>query len=395
VNANILLAFTSLGLSSGILFHASARDIAFRQLNRVIWYSGLFQLALVVLLETIHHSLYGKFWIWPTSRQIEGLMGVVFFLAISLAEKYYALYNGYHRFHIYNLITVIFSALLALLCGIIFVWGIYAEPATVIMVAIGVQALQTICIWAVFRWRRISLEGSSGREAIDSRFFRYSLYAFLSNALHFLVTRVDFWFLQYYQGEEQVGLYALASRIGQLFLVLPALVAGVILPSIAADPGARVPFERLFRGINTINILIMALLGVAAFLVVPLIFGLEFEGSVFPLLILLPGIFSLAGQTLMAAYFAAKGRPSVNTLSSFLTLLLVLILDLWLIPTKGAEGAAIASTIAYSLGFLFSYWKYCLSEKYPPGAILASLEDVAGIRTLIRSLNKSGENLWR
>jgi O-antigen/teichoic acid export membrane protein len=389
VNANLLLVFSSLGIPAGILYHASAKDLSLSRMEKIIWVSTMIQLALALVLETLYHGISGTFWIWPSTGSLAGIFGIVFFLSIVITEKYYALYNGFHRFPLYNLIILIFAVLLF----IVLIVQTQSVPATsavnsIIITYIVVQVLQTIFLVAIFHRKKIGRLTIADSAGVQRKFFTYSFYAFLANALYFLVTRVDFWILNYFKGESELGLYALSSRIGQMFLVLPTLFAGVVLPSITAKKIGADKLESMFRILNSLNLLFMFALALIASWLLIFMFGEEFRGSVMPLVLLLPGIFFLSAQTLLAAYFAAVGAPSVNLYSTILSLAIVLVLDFLLIPMHGATGAAAASTIAYFAGCLYTYRMYIAKEKYPWSQLLMNSTDREYMNRLLEQILK-------
>lgn len=383
VNANILLIFTSLGIPAGILYHASARDMPLRNMERIIWVSTLIQFMLILAFESVFHWLQGGFWIWPSGWMLAGAAGIAFFLAIVTTEKYYALYNGFQHFHLYNLVALIFSVLLT---GLLLLLGLgpwRVSSDLVILAYILVTVVQAMALWVIFKRRKIGRVTIAQGDEVLRKFFNYSLYAYLANALHFLVTRVDFWILHYFRGVDELGWYALAARIAQMFLVLPALLAGIIMPSVTASRLSADSLGKIFRILNTLNlILIIMLLSVSTWLI-PLLFGAAFNGTVMPLLYLLPGVLFLSAQTLLASYFAGKGRPVVNLYSTMAALVIVLALDLWMIPVWGASGAAIASSIAYAVGCLYTYYRYVKEAHYPWNAVLVNQGDRVEMAAII------------
>ncbi|HLO82946.1 MAG TPA: polysaccharide biosynthesis C-terminal domain-containing protein [Chitinophagaceae bacterium] len=384
VNANLLLVFSSMGIPAGILYHASAKDLSLSRMGKIIWFSSLLQLILSLLIELIHHGVTGTYWIWPSPDRWAGIFGIVFFLAIVITEKYYALYNGFNRFPLYNLVVLIFSILLFLVLGFLIRSGAGTSTvSTVILTYIAVQLIQAVFLVVLFKQKKIGQLTIADTAGIHKKFFTYSVYAFLANALFFLVTRVDFWILNYFKGETELGIYALSSRIGQMFLVFPALFAGVILPSITAKKLSGEKLQSMFRILNSLNLISMFILALVASWLFPFMFGEEFRASVLPLVILLPGIFFLSAQTLLAAYFAGIGKPATNLYSTMISLAIVLILDFILIPVYGAIGASLASTIAYAAGCIYTYSMYIGKENYPWARLLMNNADKHDLKRLL------------
>jgi O-antigen/teichoic acid export membrane protein len=81
---------------------------------------------------------------------------------------------------------------------------------------------------------------------------------------------------------------------------------------------------------------------------VPLIYGPAFEGSVAPLLILLPGIVALSCGRIAMADLIRRNMLERAAAISVAVMLLNVALNLGLIPSFGAIGAATASLISYT-----------------------------------------------
>jgi O-antigen/teichoic acid export membrane protein len=73
--------------------------------------------------------------------------------------------------------------------------------------------------------------------------FRYSVMAFLGNIIFFLLYRIDYWFVERYCTPGQLGNYIQVSKLGQLFFVLPTILAAVIFPLTAG--GQRAGINRI------------------------------------------------------------------------------------------------------------------------------------------------------
>jgi O-antigen/teichoic acid export membrane protein len=93
------------------------------------------------------------------------------------------------------------------------------------------------------------------------------------------------------------------------------------------------------------------------------VYGEKFLGSIAPLRILLLGIVVFSVQKVLANYFIGQGRAKWFLRATLLSMAVNVGLNLWLIPLPGwgIKGAALASTISYTLstlilGVLFVRW---------------------------------------
>src|SRR5207237_2560088 len=94
-------------------------------------------------------------------------------------------------------------------------------------------------------------------------------------------------------------------------------------------------------------------LWVACGFIVPAFYGAAFDGAVTPARIILVGLAleGVAGVT--TAFLYGVGRPGLNSFAMAAGLVATVVLDLLLIPSFDATGAAIASAVAYMLSTLF------------------------------------------
>ena len=83
---------------------------------------------------------------------------------------------------------------------------------------------------------------------------------------------------------------------------------------------------------------------------VPLAFGSEFLPSVRPLLFILPGILSMTIFMILNSDLTGRGKAKITLFVFLGSLLINVTLNLILIPKFAAEGAALSSTISYSVG---------------------------------------------
>jgi len=88
------------------------------------------------------------------------------------------------------------------------------------------------------------------------------------------------------------------------------------------------------------------------------VFGESFNKMQLPMLILIPGIFSLSLLALLSAYFAGKGKIKVNLYAAIIGLIVMITGDFIFVPRYGILGAAIVSTVSYMVNTGFSMWHF-------------------------------------
>jgi O-antigen/teichoic acid export membrane protein len=89
-------------------------------------------------------------------------------------------------------------------------------------------------------------------------------------------------------------------------------------------------------------------IGVGSSLFLPLVFGERFRPSVAIVWLLLPGTVALSLGRVAASDLSGRGKSGYSSVFSVNALVVTVVLDLLLIPRIGINGAAIASSVAYS-----------------------------------------------
>ncbi len=188
------------------------------------------------------------------------------------------------------------------------------------------------------------------------KLFRFSLVALVANIAFFLVYRVDYWWVKKYCTPDELGNYIQVSKLGQMILVFPGLLAGAVFPGTALGKGERMPdhmarMSRIGLALFLSFFVLTALWGRRFF---PFLFGRSFDKMYLPFLVILPGIFFLSLLSLLSAWFGGLKRPGVNAASALAGLLVIITGDLLFIPRFGITAAAAASTAGYFTCLLWS-----------------------------------------
>ena len=172
-----------------------------------------------------------------------------------------------------------------------------------------------------------------------------------SSSLSAVNFRLDHLILGVLVGPRELGLYSVAVAYFEALFFLPMALAFVLRPyqvrSTAAEAHRRV--ARVFRIATIVTIPLVVVLAIAAPLLCVTIFGEEFRGSVLPLQLLAPGALGIVALKLMGNTLVAQRRPLLETAAIGMAFLATVVLDFLLIPRYGAVGAALASTLAYTV----------------------------------------------
>ncbi|WP_198675945.1 oligosaccharide flippase family protein [Kribbella monticola] len=204
-------------------------------------------------------------------------------------------------------------------------------------------------------WRRFGLaaggQGWFGRpdRALGGRIASYGLRGQVGGLITLLNLRLDFAILGAMAGPAVLGSYAVASKYAELLRLPGNALTWVFYPRLAklGQREAAASARRMIRP-TLIGILLAAIpVALLTSPVMRLLYGASFGPAVTPARVLLAGMLLAGASGVASAYLYGRGTPGLNSLVLGFGLLVTVVLDVLLIPSHGALGAAIASTAAY------------------------------------------------
>lgn len=181
------------------------------------------------------------------------------------------------------------------------------------------------------------------------KLLRYSLTAFIANVIFFLVYRIDYWFVKSFCSPEDLGNYVQVSKLGQVLITIPSILASAVFSLTAGGQKAEVNedlqvLSRVLLLSSGLFCLSLALTGKWLF---PFVFGASFNRMYLPFLLLTPGILSISALYPLTAYYSGKNMMRVNIAGSLIGLLFIIAFDFILIPRFGIKAAALISSLGY------------------------------------------------
>ena len=164
--------------------------------------------------------------------------------------------------------------------------------------------------------------------------------------------RLDQWLLGAISGSRELGLYSVAVAWAEALFYLPTALAAVQRPDLvrATRDEAGRQAALVFRTSALLTLVLAAALVVAAPVLCVWTFGEEFRGSIDDLRVLAFGGVGIVALKLLGGALTAQSRPLLATAAIGVGFVSTVVLDLLLIPGHGGLGAAVASSISYSLG---------------------------------------------
>jgi O-antigen/teichoic acid export membrane protein len=179
--------------------------------------------------------------------------------------------------------------------------------------------------------------------------------------------RLDLFIIPAFLSASSIGLYSVATNVSWIVVTIAGAISVIVLPAAARrdrDAGNRLVIASLHVTLLLGATMAIAI-GVAADVLLPLIYGSGFDGSALPLRLLLPGAVLYAGAGILWSGLYASNRPFTAVLTQVPGLVVTVAGLLIFLPSYGIDAAAIISTVAYTLVFLTALLLYRRAAAIP------------------------------
>jgi O-antigen/teichoic acid export membrane protein len=350
---SFILLFTSFSIESGITYFAASEKIG---LNKLFGFAVFWSLIVGVIIFLLL-SFFIKVNYAGIDEQLLFISSITFICGNLLTAYCTGIFYAKNNFLLPNLVSIIITATLIIILpyhGRSIVEGI--NDNNYFYLYFGSFLLQGIClaVLILLKYVRIKRQWFLSAEEFWS-LFRYCMTAYLANIIFFLLYRIDYWFVEKYCTPVQLGNYIQVSKLGQMFFILPTILASVVFPLTAGGQREKVNglLTMLSRTILWLYAVVCGLLLLTGKWLFPFIFGNDFTGMYQPFALLIPGILSLSGLFTLTAYYAGKNKMKVNITGSLLALVVIIAGDSIFIPAYGINAAALISSFGYIIYQLY------------------------------------------
>src|SRR5574341_115249 len=206
---------------------------------------------------------------------------------------------------------------------------------------------------AIYLGRLGSDKKGSRRTQPDAQLLKamvtYGIKFYVSIMAGAIIFRADLLIVNRFRGTAEAGVYGVASQFSFLLLMLPGVIATLLFPRVAASQDERAEFAVQVTRHTTLVMFVTCLGAAVLAFLLPVIYGARFTDATVQLLILLPGIFFMGLESVLVQHFTGTGLPVAIPLFWVITLAFNIGLNLIVVPSFGARGAAAISTLSYAL----------------------------------------------
>jgi O-antigen/teichoic acid export membrane protein len=292
-----------------------------------------------------------------------------------IADYWGAILRGMNRIFLLNVVEV-GRKLVSLTLIVAFVGWLQLDVAGAVwadsVVNVGMVIFMLTLLTYVGVWGKPSFD-----KALWKSTSRFAFPAYFCSILGYLNYRIDQFIVAALLAPEQLGFYVIAIDLAERLWILTGAVANALLPHLTNTrerdltlPAVLSRHVLLWTG--------MACLLVFAFadILVRNLYSTEFSEVVAPLRWILPGIFTFVlGKILMAELVARKKMYAILRLMVVGTTVNI-VGNLVMVPRMGIAGAALASSISYSLVSFIATWYYLRETSVPWTTLLPRWSDL-------------------
>jgi O-antigen/teichoic acid export membrane protein len=351
---NMLAIFFNLGIGPASVYYVGKKQIDLDSLFKTNVISGLglsvvaYSVGLVVVLF-FSDQLFSSI---PSTVLLTVLL-VLPFLFMKLLLQ--AIFQGTQDFKAFNAIILIGQGTTLVL---VFIFLIILDAGLIeaLISFVAGQVMTVITVIFLLK-KRLSIKFKAGK--FNPIYFKksltYGIKAHFSNILAFVNYRADIFMISFFLSPAAVGFYAIAVNIAERLWVVSQAISSVLLPRISSSNDEQDKnniTSTISRNVFTASIIGGFIFFLISDLFIKLFFGNAYEDSSIVLKLLLPGIILGSMARILSNDFAGRGKPEINLYTSIFTVIANISLNILLIPLYGINGAAIATSITYSINWL-------------------------------------------
>lgn len=220
------------------------------------------------------------------------------------------------------------------------------------------------------------------------RILKIGVVAHFATIATFLSSKIDVIIVNGFLGNEEAGIYFLASTIVGIMNIIPMSIQCVLYHKISNDNINN--FKETVLKISKITFLFMVIVGLLLLLfssfIVLMLGGNKFFNAVYLIRILIPGIVFLSLPVILSSMWNIIGIFKYLNYLSVISIISLISLNFIFIPILGSKGAALSNSLNYFICFLIHLYfiKKFLKIDNIFKIFLINKEDVLFLKSLFR-----------
>ena len=346
---NVLLLFIYLGMDNAYIREYHEAKDKKELLTNCISLPMAFD-AIVLLLSPIYAARLSDWMFGETHK------GIIFLFALSLlfmtiTRFIYLEIRMQERAVLYSVLHIV-SKLIILILTIVYIALVRRDFLTIIYANLIGQIVFDIILVVLF-WNTVAIkiECISLNRIIN--LLKYGLPLAGVAIVGYLLNSIDTFFLKSLSTYEEIGFYAIASKITGFLSVIQSAFGTFWIPTSYRWYSEGKPIEK-YEQAGRLLALLMSLIFVGILLLrdlIPIVISKDYKNAlpIIPFLLFYPIMYTLGITTELGIQF--KKKTNYSLVISIIALFVNAILNYILIPILGGRGAAITTGISYILFF--------------------------------------------
>ncbi len=388
VAVGTLVQLASLGLPSANTYFIAQdpRHLGSAAINSLIFalFVGTLLALVLIALATARSDWFGFI---PPQLIAIAAISLPFQLLTLIGLNIFLALKQIYRFNLLDLAGQAFVLINALVALVLLRAGLE------LLIALNTAAnvLIAMLIVGLIGWHRTLLTKPAWRFnlAFLRRMLSYGFKFHIGILAAALIFRADLLVVNHFWGQTEAAVYSVASQVALMIMMLPGVIATLLFPRVTAEQDIRGQTTCVVSRHTAFIMLFCCLAAIPFSYLIPLLYGAAFAEVTTQLLILLPGIYLIGIESVLAQHLNALGLPRTVPLFWLLTLTTNIFLVLILVPRYGAQGAAIASTASYALIFaLVTFYFLSRTGRGLSDALVLTRQEARDLITL-RHFSKS------
>jgi O-antigen/teichoic acid export membrane protein len=314
------------------------------------------------------------------------LVAVLPLLPTLLLESHlYGVLQATDRFRVYNIRLLSESVITLVGMSVALLW-LRAGLAGALAVAVSVRLCMTL--WVVATIHRGSPIRFRFDRGLFGRMWRYGLKSHAHTIAAHFHFKADVYMVAYFLAPAEVAFYSIAARLAEHLLWFPQAVGMALFPRLAGSSPQEA--HRMTAAAVRQTLVAAALPGLALALLgrwlITLWYGADYAPAAAPLRWVCFGVVMMSLYVLLSRNFTSRNRQGVNIFAAYLALGGNILLNVFLIPSYGIVGAAMATACSYTAATLLLLALFVWESRLSLGEILLlQRSDFAGWKRLAAS----------
>ncbi|ATA72529.1 O-unit flippase [Capnocytophaga sp. H4358] len=348
----IFSIFTTLGLDSLLI-----REFVDKKIDEAKLFGTVFILRLLGTIF-VYVALFLAFNYVIADRSVEIF---VYVMALTLFFQIFQIFDFYFKSRVITKYFVIASTIAFVISIALRIYFIQSQkPLIYFLWAIVVEAfvLALFLIYFYIRKGETPIKRFIFDKHIATKLLGESWPWIISAFVLVLYLKMDQLMLKHFLGDAQVGIYAAASKLSEIWAFVPTIVCSSLFPAIIN--AKSVSEEKYYNRLQALYdlmvwgaILLAIPITLLADNITNMLYGQEYVDSSFVLKVhIWTGIFTFFGSAWFNWVVIEKYQKT-GLYMSILSLIANFVMNYFVIPIYGAKGAVITTLITYSLSHIF------------------------------------------